>query len=98
LTLLLTTLLEKLWRDARSRQALSSQIKPNRAGGNDCGIDPTPPYGDVRTPTIMLLAKAALYGYSASKHTGFLVALLAELFNLLARQVEIKRSPTKLEI
>ena len=33
LHLLLTTLSEKSRRDARSRQTLSSQIKPNRAGG-----------------------------------------------------------------
>lgn len=35
LTLLLTTLLKKLWRDARSRQALSSQTKSNRASEPD---------------------------------------------------------------
>jgi hypothetical protein len=42
-----------------------------------------------------LLAKIAKkYGYSASKHTGFLVALLVEIIKKdLTRQVEIKEEP-----
>jgi hypothetical protein len=42
-----------------------------------------------------LLAKIAKkYGYSSSKHTGFLVALLVEIVKKdLTRQVEIKEEP-----
>jgi hypothetical protein len=75
LTLLLTTLQRKLWRDARSRQALSSQTKPNRASEQNRDIDP-PRW--LHQSAVSSLRMSQNMATQASNHTGVLIAVLAE--------------------
>lgn len=91
-TLLLTTLSKKSRRDARSRQALSSQMKAQPSKWRLITTLTSPlQKRNGRTSVIKAPCEdRKKYVYSTSKHTGFLVALLVDMLKNLTRQVEIK--------